>query len=162
VVVYLVAKAGILLPRYGGREDGIFIDVFVRHCWSMFGCFCYVRICDVGLLQRWPLEVRKMEPLTEKQHEIIDEIIRMENETGLRLDLNTSMFICRKDPRRLYEWEQTRLYNAKCIHSYFVKGYAMAARGLLQRGIIIRDYTDPPSRYWFTTHGIEYIKGLQS
>lgn len=42
----------------------------------------------------------------------------------------------------------------------FVRGYAQAAYGLVQRGLLIRDKDD--LFFWLTTYGIEYIKGLQS
>ena len=42
----------------------------------------------------------------------------------------------------------------------FIRGYAKAAFGLVQRGILMRDSDDP--FFWLTTFGISYIKGLQS
>jgi hypothetical protein len=75
---------------------------------------------------------------------------------GSLLTLETPFHIARHAPS-YFTWLH---YEKENVDTQYIRGYAKSADGLVQRGILIRDSTD--QRFWLTSFGIEYIKGLQS
>jgi len=99
-----------------------------------------------------------MKPLTDQQRIIINKINGAYLGGRLQLTLEQPIHIARKyDTSQIRAWH----YTPGAYHpTAYIKGYVKAAEGLRQRGLLIRDSGD--CRYWLTSYGIDYIKGLQS
>ena len=92
-----------------------------------------------------------MKKLTVSQQNILDNMASLK-ESDLTLEMPFN--IARRPPARM-GW-----LGREHKEIIFVRGYAQAAFGLVQRGILMRDSDD--SFFWLTSFGIEYIKGLES
>lgn len=92
-----------------------------------------------------------MKKLTQSQQDIIDKFRELPF-TELRLD--TPFHIARRAPS-WWAWEH---YEKEEIETQYIQGYARAADGLVQRGLLIRD--KGAVRFWLTLFGLSYIKEL--
>ncbi|MCK5601610.1 hypothetical protein KAR91_07075 [Candidatus Pacearchaeota archaeon] len=91
-----------------------------------------------------------MKKLTKSQQDILDNLSSL-NTSDLTLDMPFN--IARRPMGCKSFWSR------EFETVIFIRGYAKAAEGLKNRGLLLRDSDNP--FYWLTSFGIEYIKGLQ-